>query len=80
MTKKRWSDLDKSQQTAVVVIGTAELVMTTIALVDLARRPAEQVRGNKAVWALISFVQPFGPLAYLTLGRKHTTSESAPAL
>jgi hypothetical protein len=72
MAKKRWSELNKPQRTAVVVIGAAEVVMTTIALVDLARRPAENVRGKKAVWALVSFVQPFGPIAYLTLGRKRS--------
>jgi hypothetical protein len=78
MAKKRWSELSKTQQTAIIVIGTAEVVMTTIALVDLARRPPENVRGKKAVWALVSFVQPLGPIAYLTLGRKRSPSETAP--
>ena len=47
-----------------------EVVLTTTALVDLARRPAAQVRGPKAAWALASFVQPVGPIAYLALGRR----------
>jgi hypothetical protein len=78
MAKKRWSELNKAQQTAIIVVGSAEVIMTTIALVDLARRPAEQVRGKKAVWALVSFVQPFGPVTYLAFGRKPNRSISEP--
>lgn len=50
--------------------AAVEVVLTTVALVDLARRPAEQVRGPKPVWALGCFVQPVGPIAYLLLGRR----------
>jgi hypothetical protein len=47
-----------------------ETAFTATALVDLARRPARQVRGPKQLWLLGCFVQPVGPLAYLTLGRR----------
>ena len=50
--------------------AAVEVVLTTVALVDLARRPAAQVRGNKALWALGCFIQPVGPVAYLTVGRR----------
>lgn len=69
-TTRRWSDLTSSQRTAVVVLGAVEVVLTTRALVDLARRPSEQVRGPKPVWALGCFVQPVGPVAYLVFGRR----------
>jgi hypothetical protein len=68
--KKRWSELTQSQQTAVVVLGAVELVLTATALLDLARRPTRQVRGPKALWVLAAFVQPLGPIAYLTVGRR----------
>lgn len=58
------------QRAAIVAGAAVELVLTTTALVDLARRPASQVRGSKALWALGCFVQPVGPVAYLALGRK----------
>lgn len=62
MAKKRWSDLSDRQR-AVLVIGSAvEVVLTTAALVDLARRSSEE--GSKALWALACFVQPVGPIAY----------------
>lgn len=68
--KRRWSDLSTAQQTVIVAAGVAELVMTTVALRDLSRRPKSQVRGSKPLWALACAVQPVGPLAYLALGRR----------
>jgi len=73
MQKKRWSDLTSRQRTAIVIAGGVEVVLTTAALVDLARRPGPQVRGSKARWAVGCFVQPVGPVAYLTLGRRPTS-------
>jgi hypothetical protein len=67
--KKRWSDLSPGQQRAVVVGGAVEIALTAWALRDLKRRPAESVRGPKAVWVVSFAVQPFGPLAYAMFGR-----------
>jgi hypothetical protein len=53
-----------------VALGSTELILTVISLVDLSRRPAAQVRGPKALWALAAFAQPVGPVAYLALGRR----------
>ena len=69
-SKKRWSDLSRTQQTWIVAGAVAEAVVTTIALVDLARRPPAQVRGFKPLWAATFVVQPVGPLAYLLVGRR----------
>jgi len=68
-TKKRWSDLSPVQQRAVIAGAAAEVVLTVWALRDLKRRPAESVRGPKAVWVASFVVQPFGPLAYAMFGR-----------
>lgn len=68
--RKRWSDLSPRARVAVVVGGVLELIVTSLAVRDLARRPASQVRGPKVLWALTFVVQPFGPLAYLGLGRR----------
>jgi hypothetical protein len=72
-SKKRWSDLTRTQQQAIAAGAVVELVLTTVALADLARRPASDVRGVKAVWVVAMVVQPFGPLAYLSLGRRSDT-------
>ncbi len=70
--KKRWSDFSPRQQTFIVLGAFAELIMTTIALRDLARRPARRVRGSKLFWVPACFVQPFGPLLYFLVGRRRT--------
>jgi hypothetical protein len=70
--RQRWDELPRWQQTAIVALGAAEMVLTTKAAVDLVRRPRRQVRGPKALWALGFSVQPFGPIAYLTLGRRRS--------
>ncbi|GAA2139897.1 hypothetical protein GCM10009844_09090 [Nocardioides koreensis] len=70
MAKKRWSDLSTTQQRAIFAAGAAELVMTTVVLRDLARRPSADVRGPKVVWVLACVVQPVGPIAYFVAGRR----------
>jgi hypothetical protein len=69
-TRKRWSDFSRGQRAAIIVGSTIELVLTSVALADLARRPRAQVRGPKLLWVLICVVQPAGPIAYLALGRR----------
>lgn len=70
MAKKKWSELSTGQKRFIYVAGAAEAIVTTIALRDLARRPADSIRGPKVAWGLASFVQPVGPLAYLAVGRR----------
>jgi hypothetical protein len=70
MATRRWAELPPWQQAAIVALGAVEIVLTTSATVDLVRRPRRQVRGPKALWALGFAVQPFGPMAYLALGRR----------
>jgi hypothetical protein len=72
--KQRWSDLSPRARTAVVLGAIAELIITTIALRDLARRPSREVRGWKPMWVLLFFVQPFGPLLYFARGRRRTSA------
>jgi Phospholipase_D-nuclease N-terminal len=67
---RQWSDLTGTQRLAVITLGGAEVVLTAISLADLVRRPAAEVRGPKAFWALAVFVQPVGPIAYLLRGRR----------
>ena len=68
--KKRWSDLSPGQQRATVVAGAVELGMKIAALADLRRRPAEEIRGPKALWVALLFVNFIGPVAYFAVGRK----------
>lgn len=69
-TKKRWSDFNATQKTAILVGAAIEAITTTVALADLARRPRAQVRGPKPLWVLACVVQPVGPIGYLAFGRR----------
>jgi hypothetical protein len=69
MAKKSWKDLSGAQRAAILTVASVELALTATALVDLARRPAAQVRGRKGLWALGVFIQPVGPVLYLAWGR-----------
>jgi hypothetical protein len=76
-TKKSWSDLSAAQQKVIIAAGAAEAVITTVAVVDLIRRPKARVRGPKVLWLLTFAVQPVGPLAYLKKGRRAAAPQAA---
>ena len=68
-----WRDLSPGTRRVVVAVGSVEAALKVAALVDLVRRPAEQVRGPKWRWALaIVVVNSVGlvPLAYFRYGRR----------
>lgn len=71
--RRRWGDLTQRQRRLIVAGVASEGVLKVAALVDLKRRPADQVRGPKWLWALAVFlVNSVGavPLAYFRYGRK----------
>ena len=75
---RKWNELSPGARRVVVVVvgGSVEAVLKVVALADLARRPAAQVRGPKWRWALaIVVVNAFGavPLAYFRWGRRQGT-------
>jgi hypothetical protein len=75
VAKKRWSDLSPSTRRLIVVGGAFETVLKAAALVDLARRPAQQLRGSKARWATaIVLINSAGlvPISYFAYGRQPT--------
>jgi hypothetical protein len=70
-SKQRWSDLSPGQQRATFGAGIVQVVLCIAALVDIRRRPAEQIKGSKRLWVVVSvFVNTIGPLAYFAFGRK----------
>ncbi len=67
---KKWSELTPVQKAAVLTLGSVQISLAATAWRDLAKRPAELVNGPKAVWAVVIGVNFFGPIAYLTVGRR----------
>jgi hypothetical protein len=68
--RKRWSELSRAQRTAIVVAGAVQVTLAAVAVNDLVRRPAAQVRGPKWAWAPAMAVNFVGPVAYLCAGRR----------
>jgi hypothetical protein len=70
MTGRQWNDLTPREQTAVLTLGAVQLSLAATAWTDLARRPAAQVNGSKARWALVIAINVVGPLAWFRWGRR----------
>ena len=69
-TRKKWGELSPRSRRLIVVTGIVEVVLLAATLVDLKRRPADQIRGPKRMWTALAFVNIIGPIAYFTLGRR----------
>jgi hypothetical protein len=68
--RKRWSELSGPARAGVLLAAAVELCLKLIAARDLAKRPADQIRGDKRIWAPLLLVNFFGPIAYLAFGRR----------
>ncbi|GIH96304.1 hypothetical protein Psi01_69340 [Planobispora siamensis] len=67
------------QRGAVIALASIEFALTSAAAVDLWLRPQSGVRGHKALWWPVIFVQPVGPILYLLLGRHPGDTGTAPS-
>jgi hypothetical protein len=74
MARKTWSELSPRVRRLIIVAGAMEGILKIAALIDLLRRPAREVRGSKARWAVaVTFINSVGavPLLYFLRGRRH---------
>jgi hypothetical protein len=67
---KRWADLSDGQRKLLVAAATAEAALKITALIDIQRRPADQIRGPKALWRAAMAVNLLGPVSYFAVGRR----------
>ena len=72
MAQQKWSDLAPGQQRLILVAGSIQVVLAASAWLDLSRRPAEQVRGPKPLWAVVSAANTLGALSYFWWGRRRS--------
>jgi hypothetical protein len=73
MAGRRWSDLSPRSRKLVVLGAVLDGVLELAALIDIARRPADRIRGRKWAWAtVVTLANSVGvvPLAYFRFGRK----------
>ena len=72
MARRRWRDLSSRQQAALLTLASVQLSLAATAWTDLARRPAGEVNGSKARWALLIAINFVGPVAYFRWGRRRS--------
>jgi hypothetical protein len=67
-----WRGLSSRQRAGMIIRGVAQAGLLIVAARDLRRRPPEQVRGSKWLWAPVITMNylGLGPLAYLIGGRR----------
>jgi hypothetical protein len=71
--RKKWNDLSPRTRRLIVLVSAIEGVLKVAALIDLARRPVNEVRGSKARWAAaVTLINSLGavPIAYFACGRR----------
>lgn len=68
--KKSLKNMSGTQKFRVAILGAAQLALQGAAVKDLMRRPAAQVKGPKAAWFAVSFLNFIGPAAYFLFGRR----------
>ena len=75
--QERWNNLSEGTRRLIIVVAVAESILKGAALIDLKRRPANQVRGPKWLWApVIALVNSAGvvSISYFVFGRRRPPS------
>lgn len=67
--KKRWNELSSAAKGAILMAGTAQIILQLAALRDICQRTPAQVNGSKKGWVAASFINFAGPIAYFLRGR-----------
>jgi len=77
MAAKQWSELSERNRRLVLAVAVADGTLRVAALIDIARRPASQIRGRKWAWATaVAIVSSAGilPISYFVFGRQRPPS------
>ena len=73
MARTTWQELSPRTRRLIIISGAVDGTLKVAALVDLARRPAADINGSKAAWAVaLTLVNSAGalPVAYFAYGRR----------
>ena len=72
---QRWNELSERNRRLIVLGAVIDGTLKIAALIDLKRRPAEDVRGRKWAWAtVVTLANSVGlvPLTYFLFGRRRS--------
>jgi hypothetical protein len=69
-----WRNRTGKQRLRIILQAGIQLGLLVAALYDLRKRPADQIRGPKRIWALVCGVNylGLGPIAYFLIGRRRS--------
>ena len=76
--RRRWSDLSPGTRRLIIVTAVAESIIKGAALIDIKRRPADQIRGPKWLWVpVVAVVNSLGivPISYFVFGRRRPPAQ-----
>jgi hypothetical protein len=59
--KKSWKEMPPLARAGTLVAAIVQLSLLIAAQRDISRRPAEQIRGSKAMWRIVSLINFVGP-------------------
>lgn len=64
----------KPNKYVLAVLVAVEVISATLTFRDLKRRSAEEIRGSKRFWRIVSLVNPGNSIAYWVFGRRRSPS------
>jgi hypothetical protein len=67
--QKKWSQLTTAQRAAVLALIAVQATLAAYAQRDLGARSADEVRGPKLLWRILT-LNTFGAVAYIAVGRR----------
>jgi hypothetical protein len=67
----------RPKRIALVALVLAEVGLAALTWRDIRRRPAEEIRGSKRLWRIISTINPGNSVAYWLVGRRYGRSRPA---
>lgn len=73
MRARRWDDVAPAQKVLVMLLVSLQVSLAVSAWVDLALRPADQIKGRKRTWAAVIAVNVIGPVLYFRCGPRPAT-------
>lgn len=72
--KKTWKELSPMAKFGVITAAVVQFSLLIAAQKDISRRPAEQIRGSKALWRMATLINFVGPGSYFTFGIKRANA------
>jgi len=71
----QWASMKSDKKRiAFVVLFLAEVGLAALTWRDIRNRPAEEIRGSKRLWRIISTINPGNSVAYWLVGRRYGRS------